>query len=234
MWHSLDDLLTLFRWNLIRLIRRRIKLSPFKQVRYGHASPTRVPQGIHQTRRNAVLAVPPNVTLQTRLDLLCGKRGMIAIELVDPLHQLGIVQEVVLERLVLADGKRRQLVDQHEGVLRHVALLTHHADNGRRGGRLALDDGYNGNAAVLNGIDNGKRGKETAAIAADMKIDVGRLAVVLNRGLQQILLQLADLAVQIEAALLAHFGVKIDVVVLYIQGVIASHNRFDLFEGVIV
>ena len=159
---------------------------------------------------------------------------MIAIELVDPLHQLGVVQKIILERLVLANGKRRQLVDQHEGVLRHVTLLTHHADNGRRGGRLALDDGYDGNAAVFNGVDDGKRGKETATIAADMQIDVGRLTVVLNRGLQQILLQLTDLAVQIEAALLAHFGVKIDVVVLHIQGIIAPHNGFDLLEGVIV
>ena len=67
-----------------------------------------------------------------------------------------------------------------------------------------------------------------------MQIDIGRLAIVLNRGLQQILLQLADLAVQIETTLLAHLGVKIDVVVLHIQGVIAPHNRFDLFKGVIV
>ena len=159
---------------------------------------------------------------------------MIAIQLINALHQLGVVQKIILERLILADGKRRQLVDQHEGVLRHVTLLTHHADNGRRRGRLALHDGYNGNAAVLNGIDNGKRGKETATVAANVKIDVGRLTVVLDGGLQQILFQLTNLAIQIEAALLADLRVKIDVVVLHIQSVIAPHNRFDLFKGVIV
>lgn len=125
-------------------------------------------------------------------------------------------------------------MDQHERVLRHVALLTHHADNGRRGRRFALHDGYNGDAAVLNGVDDRKRGKETTAIAADMQINVGRLTVVLNGGLQQILLQLTDLAVQIKAAFLADLGVKIDVIVLHIQGIIAPHNGFDLLEGIII
>ena len=159
---------------------------------------------------------------------------MVAIQLINALHQLGVVQKIILERLVLADGKRRQLMDQHERVLHHVTLLTHHADNGCRRCRLALHDGYDGYAAVLNGINDGKRGKETAPIAANVQIDIRRLTVVLNRGLQQILLQLANLAVQVQAALLAHLGVKINVVVLHIQGVIAPHNRFDLFKGVIV
>ena len=157
---------------------------------------------------------------------------MIAIEFINTLHQLGIIQKIILERLIFTNGERRQLVDQHERVLHHVTLLTHHTDNGRRGCRLTLHNGYNGNTAVLNGVDHRKRRKQAAAIAANVKIDVGRLAVVLNRGLQQILFQLTNLAVQIKAALLAHLRVKIDVVILHIQGIITPHNGFDLLKGV--
>ena len=125
-------------------------------------------------------------------------------------------------------------MNEHEGVLGHVALGAHHADQGACGGGLALNDRHDGNARVLNSINGGKRGKKTATIAANVQIDVRWLTVVLDGILQEGLVQQIDLTIQVKAALLIHVSVKIDVVVLHIEGTVCTHKGLDLLKGIVV